>query len=359
MKKKGGRASGRSDRLTRPCDFAFSKPAQDRPLGPGCEHRMGQRKSRHLSPFFPLSRHGPAGSNPTAESADRAVLYDFRRVSAGIRAAYNPLSRFVREHEGDVEPPVDPVRHLQKRLVFLIGQHDPNGVLLDGRLQAFQRIRCQEQATLLVPRPGGPIQDRDQKPQVAFDHSVRHGLPARTHPARPALPDEPIPIALGECLRPSVRSQEPEEHPHRDPVALLRPLRLGGRHLFAVDFKKPFQRERLGLGLAVGLVRREACGGLVGLPLCPRPVPVLQGPGEPASVLSPLNLVETGLGIGEHPHPVPAPLAGAVAAPVPLRACHHSIPFAMDRTICANETSLSGVACARSSPARSHQRLGP
>ena len=87
--------------------------------------------------------------------------------------------------------------------------------------------------------------------------------------------------------------------------------------------------------------------------------PLLQGPGEPAPVLSPLDLVEAGLGIGEHPHPVPAPLAGAVAAPVPLRACHHSIPLVMDRTICASETSRSGVARARFSPAVSHQRLGP
>ena len=32
------------------------------------------RESRHSSPFFPLSRHGPAGSSPTAGNADRAVL---------------------------------------------------------------------------------------------------------------------------------------------------------------------------------------------------------------------------------------------------------------------------------------------
>ena len=40
--------------------------------------------------FFSLSRHGPAGSSPTAGNADRAVLYDFRRLPAGILASGVP-----------------------------------------------------------------------------------------------------------------------------------------------------------------------------------------------------------------------------------------------------------------------------
>ena len=52
--------------------------------------RLRARKSRHSSPGFPLSRHDPAGSSPTAGNADRAVLQDFRRFPAGIRATYSP-----------------------------------------------------------------------------------------------------------------------------------------------------------------------------------------------------------------------------------------------------------------------------
>ena len=49
--------------------------------------RRGGRgwESRHSSPVFPLSRHGPAESSPMAGNADRAVLYDFRRFPAGIQ----------------------------------------------------------------------------------------------------------------------------------------------------------------------------------------------------------------------------------------------------------------------------------
>ena len=42
-------------------------------------------ESRYSSLFFSLSGHGPAGSGPTAESADRAALYDFRRFPAVIQ----------------------------------------------------------------------------------------------------------------------------------------------------------------------------------------------------------------------------------------------------------------------------------
>ena len=68
---------------------------------------------------------------------------------------------------------------------------------------------------------------------------------------------------------------------------------------------------------------------------------------EPAPAIAPLDLVQAGLGIGEHPHPVAAPFAGAVGAPTSFRACHHSIPFVMDRTICAKETSRRKLVRAR------------
>jgi len=242
------------------------------------------------------------------------------------------VARFVREHERDVEPPIEPVRHLQKRPVFLVRKHDAGRVLLPGHSKAPQRVRLDKQAAPLVPRSGSPVEDRDQKPQVAFDHPVRHGFPARANPARLALPDEPVPVALGECFRPSVPAEEPEKHPHRDPVVPLGVLALGGCHLSTVDVKQLLQRERLGLGfgLAVGLMDREACSGLVGLSLRASPIAVLQRPREPAPILAPLDLVSAGLRIRKHPDPVPAPFAGAVAPAASFRACHHSIPLVMD-----------------------------
>ena len=114
-----------------------------------------------------------------------------------------------------------------------------------------------------------------------------------------------------------VPAEEVEEHRGRDPVAPPGPLALRRRHLFPVDFKKPPQRKRLGLGLrlAVGLKGRETRGGLVGLPLRASPIAVLQGPAQPAPVLPPLDLEQAGFRIGKDPDPVPAPFSGAVRAP--------------------------------------------
>ena len=53
--------------------------------GPFGEEAARARKSRHSSPAFPLSRHGPAGSSPTAEVADRAVQLDLRDFLPGFR----------------------------------------------------------------------------------------------------------------------------------------------------------------------------------------------------------------------------------------------------------------------------------
>ena len=55
--------------------------------------RRGRGRSRHSCPVFPLLRHGPARSSPTAGNADRAVLYDFRRFSARIRTLGDPPKR--------------------------------------------------------------------------------------------------------------------------------------------------------------------------------------------------------------------------------------------------------------------------
>ncbi len=64
----------------------------------------------------------------------------------------------------------------------------------------------------------------------------------------------------------------------------------------------------------------------VNLTLRAPPVAVFQRPGEPSTVIAPLDLVQAGLGIRVHSDPVPAPFTGAVGAPTSIRACHHSIP---------------------------------
>ena len=64
-----------------------------------------------------------------------------------------------------------------------------------------------------------------------------------------------------------------------------------------------------------------------------------------------LDLVQAGFPVGTHLDAVPAPFAGAVAAPTSFRACHHSIPIVMDRTICVNETPPgSGVLTSAGTP---------
>ncbi len=62
------------------------------------------------------------------------------------------------------------------------------------------------------------------------------------------------------------------------------------------------------------------------LPFRPHPIAVSKRPGEPAPVLSPLDLEQASLRVREDPDPVPAPLAGAVAPAASFRACHRSIP---------------------------------
>ena len=137
-----------------------------------------------------------------------------------------------------------------------------------------------------------------------------HRLAARSDPARPPRPDEPIPIPLRQSRRVSALSEEPEKHPHRGLVVPLGRLALGGRHLLTVDVKKRSQRERLGRGLllAVRLRLCEPGGELVRLPLGPRPVAVPQRPIQPSSVLSPLDLEQAGFGIGETPGPGSGPI---------------------------------------------------
>ncbi|MCE2399186.1 MAG: hypothetical protein J4F34_09215, partial [Gemmatimonadetes bacterium] len=98
-------------------------------------------------------------------------------------------------------------------------------------------------------------------------------------------------------------------------------------------------RERLGLGVGLA-VRRvdEACGELIRLPLRAPPIAVLQRPGEPSAVLSPLNLEEAGLRIGKDPDPRPHSLAPYERR---LRFVRAIVRFlsTMDCTICANERS--------------------
>ena len=79
---------------------------------------------------------------------------------------------------------------------------------------------------------------------------------------------------------------------HGGPVVRPRMLRLRGRHLLTVDFKKRFQGERLRLGFrrAVQARAKEPGSELVRLLLRSRPVAVSERPAPPSPVLAPLNL---------------------------------------------------------------------
>ena len=235
-----------------------------------------------------------------------------------------------------MEPPPDLPRHAQERPVLVLGENDPVGVLLPGLPESLQRVGVEEEIPLLVPGPRGPVEHRHQERQVPCDGPVADGLARASGPARATRLNEPVPVALRQCRGSPVPAEEVEEHRGRDAVAPPGPLALRGRHLLTVHFKKPCQRERLGLGfgLAVGRKDREAGSGLVGLPLRASPVAVFQRPAQPAPVLPPLDLKQAGLRIRKDPDPVAAPFSGAVATPASFRACHRSIPLAsMDCTI--------------------------
>ena len=276
-----------------------------------------------------------------------ALEVDVRPQKLANRA--DAVPRLVREHQRHVEPPVHLARHLQKRPVLLLGEHHPVRVLLRGRPEPSQRIPVEQQPAPLVSGLRRPIQDGDQELEVVFDRPVGYGPSARSDPARPPLPDEAVPIPLGQGGRVAVPSEEAEEHVHGGPVVPPRMRALGGRHLLTVDVKELLQCERLGLGfrIAPDLGSDEPGSELVRLPLRAPPIAVFQRPGEPSPILAPLDLEQAGLGIGEDPHPVPAPFAGAVGAPASFRACHHSIPLVMDCTICATETSRREAVTAR------------
>ena len=107
---------------------------------------------------------------------------------------------------------------------------------------------------MLVLGLDGPVEDREQELQVAFDHPVGHRLAARPDPARAPLPDEAVPVALRQRFRSSVPAEKVEKHPRRGPVPVPDPLHLGRRHLFTVDVEKPLQGERLGLGFRLALI---------------------------------------------------------------------------------------------------------
>ena len=199
-------------------------------------------------------------------------------------------------------------QHLRQRVERLIG---------DGRDVLETRF-----VVLGTPKDGSALEVDVRPPKLANRADPVAGL---------VREDESVPIPLGQGGRVAVPSEEPEEHVHGGPVVPPRMRTLGGRHLLTVGVKQLLQRERLGLGfgLAVGRVD-EACGELIRLPLRARPVAVLERPGEPAPVLSPLDLEDAGLRVGEDPDPVPAPFAGAVAPAASSRACHRSIPLSID-----------------------------
>ena len=190
------------------------------------------------------------------------------------------VSRFVREHESDVKAPVHLHGHPKHGLVFRLSEQHPGRILLLRRLEAPEGVGLEQEPSPLVPRPRGPVEDREQELEVPFDRPVGHRLAAAAGSARTPLPDEPVPVPLGQRGGVAVRSEASEEHPHCGSVVPLGRLRLSGRHLFTVDVKKRLQGERLGLGFhsAVELRANEACGELVRLPLCPCPVGMPERP---------------------------------------------------------------------------------
>ena len=175
------------------------------------------------------------------------------------------VSRLVRDDQSHTKAPVHLQRHFQQGLVFQLGEQHPGRVLLRGRLQASERVRLEEELTLLVPRLRGPVEDREQEPQVPFDRPVRHRLAAAAGSARTPLPDESIPVPLGQRGGISILAEELEEHLYRGPVVPPGPLTLDGGYLFTVDVKKRLQGEWLGLGLCrvLGLRRLARNGATV------------------------------------------------------------------------------------------------
>ena len=91
-----------------------------------------------------------------------------------------------------MEPPFHLPRHLQQRLVLLLREDDPGGVLLPGLPGALERALVQQQAAPLVPRPRRPVEHGHQERQVACESSGWTRACPRADPSRAALPDEPI-----------------------------------------------------------------------------------------------------------------------------------------------------------------------
>ena len=75
-----------------------------------------------------------ACGHPSPKSGRKRAGHRSRRSSAILDRAESPdaVSRLVREHVGDLEPPADSARYLQKRPVSLVRNDDPNRVLLNG-----------------------------------------------------------------------------------------------------------------------------------------------------------------------------------------------------------------------------------
>ena len=126
----------------------------------------------------------------------------------------------------------------QERPVLLLGDHDPGRVPLRGRPDALKRVPVEEQPALVVPRPRGPIQHRNQELEVVFDHPVGHGFSARSDPACASFANEAVPVPLGQDGRVAVLSEEAEEHVHGGSVVHPQMHALGGRHVLTVDVKE-------------------------------------------------------------------------------------------------------------------------
>ena len=74
-----------------------------------------------------------------------------------LRMAPMPVTPRVREHQSDVEPPADLPGNSEQRPVFVLGEHDPGGVLLRELSEPLERIPVEEPGFPARPSTSPPI----------------------------------------------------------------------------------------------------------------------------------------------------------------------------------------------------------
>lgn len=88
----------------------------------------------------------------------------------------DPVSRFVHEHEGRMESPIDLGSDIQHSAILLLGEARALRIALAGpvasRDEAREGVPGQQEAPLPVAVFGGPVQHRPEKAEVVFDLSI-------------------------------------------------------------------------------------------------------------------------------------------------------------------------------------------